>query len=1164
MAAEGSLSGMGETMRIGLLGPLQVRDPAGREVPVGGRRARTLVIILALDAGRVVPAGSLIGRLWPDDLPGDAGNALQSLVSRLRARFRAAGAHGDVIESAPGGYRLALPPDAVDAFAFESLARQGARALAGGDPGRAAAALDQALGLWRGPALADAADDDLAVRQAARLGELRDTAVLDRIETGLALGEGTSLVGEVRAMVAANPLAERPRALLMRALYADGRQAEALEVYQEGREVLASQLGVDPSPQLEQVYLGVLRKTLADGPRGAPGGGPPSPGPPGSGPSGGGAAVPAAEPRLTNLREPLTSFVGRDTEVRQVVKLLADERLVTLTGPGGVGKTRLATEAAAVLAAGLGGEPGEGAAPGQGGVWFVELAPVTCAADVPYAVLDVLGLRDVGMLGTDRGQAPRDPEPLRRLVSALGRRSALLVLDNCEHVVGAAAAFAGRLLGDCPRLRILATSREPLGVGGERLWSVPPLPVPPGDGAGLTAGEVGTYPAVRLLLDRAAAAQAGQEVTAASAGALSRICRMLDGMPLAIELAAPRLRTLSPAQLAGRLDDRFRLLAGGNRAAMPRHQTLRAVVDWSWELLSEPERILARRLAVFPAGATLNSAEQVCAGSSLPAEEVLPALAGLVDKSFLAAETSGQDPAGDGACGGEPGPAGPEPRYRMLETVRAYALDRLAEAGEEQQVRTAMSRCFLDLAETADRRLRGPGQRHWMNVLIAEQDNLYAAMRWAVRERDAEVALSFGRALAWYWMLRGHRSESVALAREAMSVPLPWAEAGIPPDIADARVVCALCELMITGMDWDLEESRQVLADALAVADRVARPPGHGRDPLVAMAPPVLALTGGDIERALGQLAALSGAADPWLRAVARVTYANMSMASGRPEEAARHCDVALEEFRRLGDAWGQAMALFSRSETCALRGDHAASIRALEDAAAIVGLLSDSIDLAHIHLHLARQRAHAGDMAESRAELDRGLRMAGAQGDDDFALWAQLVRFEAGWLEGRLAEAEALGKWLDGEMARRASIFWQPQRGVVRARLALLTLAHGDTDGAAVLLGEALDLAGVTFERPPLAAVIDSVAVFALRRPAGDDGPGGPGGPGAAELAATLLGAGHAIRGAFDHGSLDAPAAREEARRALGDGGFGAAYERGRALGCDEAVALAGQVLRR
>jgi DNA-binding SARP family transcriptional activator len=349
-------------MRIGVLGALQVRDSADRQIRVGGRRARMLLILLAIDAGRVVPASSLITRLWGDEAPGDAANALQSLVSRLRARLREAGADDGVIESHPGGYRLAVPPDAVDAIAFESLARDGARALAGGDAPRAAALLDEALGAWRGAALADVAEEDFAARPAARLEELRDAAILDRIEAGLALGEGTGLVGEIRAMVAADPLAERPRALLMRALYADGRQAEALQaealqVYQEAREVLGGQLGVDPSPQLEQVYLGVLRQTLTDAPRAAPA----SREPLSRGPGGGEPGQPPRTRRMTNLRQPLTSFVGRDSDVGQVLKLLENDRLVTLTGPGGVGKTRLASEAAAVLAAGLPGAPGEDA-----------------------------------------------------------------------------------------------------------------------------------------------------------------------------------------------------------------------------------------------------------------------------------------------------------------------------------------------------------------------------------------------------------------------------------------------------------------------------------------------------------------------------------------------------------------------------------------------------------------------------------------------------------------------------------------------------------------------------------------------------------------------------------------------------------------------------------
>src|SRR6516165_6388477 len=448
---------MPDTLRIGLLGPLQVRDGAGHIVHVGARQLRVLLILLALEAGRVVPSGSLADQIWPEEPPANPGNALQTLVSRLRAELRRASVD-HAIESHPAGYRLAVPPDAVDALAFETLANRGRRVLADGDPRQAAALLRSALASWRGQPLADAAGYDFADAAAAKLTELRSSVLTDRIEADLALGEGVGLVGELRALLSADPLAERPRALLMRALYAAGRQAEALEVYHQARELLVGRLGVDPSAQLEQVYLRILR-----GEEGAD--------------AVGTNAVRSSENSFDTERNvvpapghatahpvapsTLTSFVGRDTEVAQVLKNLGSARLVTLTGPGGVGKTRLAAEVSGRLA---------------GGAWFVELAPVTDPADVAYAVLGTLGIRE-------RVIAPRpgDPGtgPLDRLAEALAGREDVLILDNCEHVIEAAAALAGRILAACPRVRIVATSRQPLRIDGETLCPVPPLPVPP-------------------------------------------------------------------------------------------------------------------------------------------------------------------------------------------------------------------------------------------------------------------------------------------------------------------------------------------------------------------------------------------------------------------------------------------------------------------------------------------------------------------------------------------------------------------------------------------------------------------------------------------------------------------------------------------------------------
>src|SRR5216683_1179554 len=489
---------MPNALRIALLGPLQVRDETGRLIHVGGRQLRVLLTLLALNAGRVVPAGSLAGQIWPDDPPGNPGNALQTLVSRLRAELRQAGV-GDVIESHPAGYRLAVPPDAVDVTAFETLAAQGRRALADGDAEAAARVLWDALLAWRGQPLADAAGCDFADAAAAKLTEIHTSVLADRIEADLALGEGASLVGELRVLVSADPLAERPRALLMRALYAAGRQADALTAYHEGRELLADQLGVDPSAQLEQVYLGILRggERLA-----AAASGPARPHDPSSDAERSVVQAPAPASAV-RAQSPLTSFVGRDEDVSRVLKNLRAARLVTLTGPGGVGKTRLATEASGRL---------------DVAAWFVPLAPVTDPAEVAYAVLDTLGIREPVIA---RRAAEAGAGPLDRLAAALGDRDAVMVLDNCEHVIEATAALAGRVLAACPRMRILATSRQPLRIDGETLYPVLPLSVPPvpPDTALSVPVEVASYGSVRLLRDRAVAVRPDFELDEANVAA---------------------------------------------------------------------------------------------------------------------------------------------------------------------------------------------------------------------------------------------------------------------------------------------------------------------------------------------------------------------------------------------------------------------------------------------------------------------------------------------------------------------------------------------------------------------------------------------------------------------------------------------------------------------
>ncbi|MFD0747974.1 BTAD domain-containing putative transcriptional regulator [Phytohabitans flavus] len=731
-------------MQIALLGPLEVRAGSGARVELGGARLRTLLIRLALDPGRVVTTSALIDALWDDEPPTGAANALQALVSRLRRALP----EGSV-ESTPAGYRLAVPPEAVDMCRFERDVAAGRSRLTA-DPAGAGEVLAAALALWRGPALADVTGSDFARAPVARLNELRLAAIEDRVDAAIALGDGAGLVPELESLVLAHPLRERLAGQLIRVLRGAGRPAEALTAYDRLRAALADSLGADPSPELAALHLSLLKDTAA--------------------------APPAEALPTTNLPATLTSFVGRDDDVTRVTKVVAESRLTTLIGPGGAGKTRLAMESGWAM---LEQAPD--------GVWLVEFAPVTDAAELATTVLATLGLREYPLV--PRGRVPQETvDPLTRLHGALGSRRALLILDNCEHLVGAAASLAESLLVRCPHLRVLATSREPLGITGEALFPVEPLALPP-DGVG--ADDALAYPAVRLFADRAAAVRPGFTVTEAAV----RICRALDGMPLAIELAAARLRALAPDQVAGRLTDRFRLLNAGSRTALPRHQTLRAVIDWSWELLGEAERTLWRRLAVFSGGATLEAIEEVCgsrqSGVSAAGADPLDQLAALVDKSLVVAD--------------------PDGRYRMLETIKAYGLERLAESGETHAARAAHARYFLRLARRADRELRGREQLEWLARLDADHDNLHAAARWAIAAGDARLAVAFAATLGWYWWMSGRRVEGAEAALDALALP-----GNVPRSVRAAAK--AIASLNVVAGLYQLERGQSLLREAADLA----------------------------------------------------------------------------------------------------------------------------------------------------------------------------------------------------------------------------------------------------------------------------------------------------------------------------------------------------------
>ncbi len=784
-------------MHVAMLGPLEVHDDGG-VVPVAGTRLRSLLIRLALDAGRTVTADALAHALWSDDQPADPVNALQSLVSRLR---RTLGGPPE-LHSEPGGYRLDLARGAVDVLAFEDPVAD-RRLLAGGDADRAVRRLRKALALWRGSALTDAADAPFASGVTVRLDELRATATEECVAAELAAASPPGpLVGELRELVARHPLRDRARGLLLRALHADGRQAEALRAYDDYRRMLADELGADPGPELQSIHLAVLRG------------------------EGGPAPAPAQRSR-GNLQAPLTSFVGRDVERMLIAKHLDDgHRLITLAGPGGAGKTRLAT----TFAAGIAGDA-------PGGVWLVELAPITPTDDVARAVAGVLGLH--AEVPTERSIPARDATT--RLVEALSATETLLVLDNCEHVADAVARLVDDLLGRCPRLRVLATSREPLGILGEALCHVPPLPVPP---PRTGPGEAITFPAVRLFADRAAAVQAGFAVTEDNAGAVVEICRRLDGLPLAIELAAARLRSLTLAQVAAGLDDRFDLLIGGIRTAVPRHRTLRAVIAWSWGLLDDDERRLAERLAVFSGTFTADSAAHMCTVSPPVSRPAREALSGLVDKSLVRISDA------------------PQARYRMLESIREYGMQRLAEAGAAGALRDAHAAHFPDLAERAQAHVVAGGQLPWIHRLRAEHDNLLAALHWAHDVGDADTAVRLGAALSLFWTVRGSHVDAANWLGLALDVP------GDAPEAA--RTIAAsvyLFHAALAGGDVDAGTVELLRARL----DHVGPVSSSGD---LALIEAVVGLVDEDTAARVLATDGRPAHPEPWKRGVQRLTYA--------------------------------------------------------------------------------------------------------------------------------------------------------------------------------------------------------------------------------------------------------------------------------------------------
>lgn len=1017
-------------MEISLLGPLQVRLDDGSIVDLGGARLRALLIRLALEAGRIVTQTALVDAVWAEEPPANAANALQALVSRLRRG-------GVPIEGHQAGYRLAVAADAVDAYRFERLAEAGD--------------LERALELWRGPALADVAGAEFARAPIARLNELHLSVLEGRLDDRVTAGRVD--VAEVEELVVAHPLRERPVHLLMRGLAGQGRHAEALAAYDRYRELVADQLGSDPSPQLAELHLAILRQEVA----------------------------PAAVAVRTNLRSTRTSFLGREDDLLKVGELIGGSRLTTLIGPGGSGKTRLAIESARDALSRF-----------PDGVWLVELAPVVEGAEVPQAVLGVLGAREHKLRTDPHLAEPRDPT--ERLVAMLRDRRVLLVLDNCEHVITAAAILADQLLGDCPDLRMIATSREALGIDGEVLWPVEPLHL---------------AEAVRLLRERARAVVPAFAIDDASRPHVVEICRALDGMPLAIELAAARLRTMTPAQLAARIDDRFRLLRGGSRTALPRHQTLRAVIDWSWDLLDADERAVWQRLALFAGGATLEAAEAVCSS------DVLDLVTALADKSLVRPEAG---------------------RYQMLETIREYGLERLAESGNERRARLAWAEYFVELAERAEPGLRSPDQLHWLAVYEAEHDNMHAVLRWAISHGEVLLATRLIAHVGWYWWLRGYRGEGAALVSEILAMP---GEA--PPGLRALTCLYGAVGAVEAFTDFEQANIWLTMARDLAAESDDAHPMLRLIGPMQAL----MNAGAAGMPEALAEFEPFFADPDLWVSSLARAFHGHSLLnLGGDPRVAAEDFAIALAGFRTIGDRWGMGMVLDALSTIDSQRGDHAGAARHAREAITAIEPLGAKEDQVQLRLRLAWAQWLQGEDEQAALMIEAAGQFAERVGMRQVVASVEYARSNMARLRGDLPEAR---RRMESAAALVTGVATSPQfRSLIMSGSGLLAERMGDLDEARRWHDEAMEMALSSGDAPIVGMVLVGRADFAIQT-------------GDADGAAALLGAAAAIAGTVDHSNVDLPRVDAATRAALGGEAFAAAFERGSAYTMKTVTALTG-----
>lgn len=960
-------------MQFRILGPLEARDAASDVLPLGSPRQQAVLAVLLIDAGRVVSVSKIVDAVWDEDPPDTVVRTVRSYVSRLRSRLGE-----DLITTRTPGYVIEAARESIDAFRFEDAVIEARSLRERGSHLLAAERLADALDLWSGPALAGLEDYEFARVEATKLAELRLEALEARIDSDLTLGRHERLISELEQLVVEDPLREGPWRFLMLALYRSGRQAEALRAYQRAREVLGSQLGLEPSPELRELEDAILMQSEE-------------------------LATPVAPQRkLSNLPEPLTSFIGRIEILSEIAAALGQSRCLTLIGVGGSGKTRLGIEAARHALGSF-----------TDGVRLVEFAAIDDGELVPEHIAAAIG---------EPGSHAEDVTAV--LAEYLTDKQMLIVMDNCEHLAARIAEAVDVLLSRCPDLRVLATSREPLRTQGEAVFHVPPLEVPRAD---QTAQEQEDTESARLLSERAADARRRFAVDDGTRQDVVAICRALDGIPLALELAAARIGAMSVAEVAHRLDHRFDLLTQGARTAPPRQQTLRATIDWSHDLLSEPERLLFRRLAVFSGGWTIDAAIAVCDGDGLSEGDVFTALTGLVDRCLV--ELADQASAS---------------RYRMLETIKEYAFEQLVLSGEAPIVSRRHRDWCIAVVEAAGPGLRGPDQVETWTRLEHDHDNMRSAIRWSLETGEVTEAFRLTGTMAWFWFMRGFWRESWRWFERCE------AHRGTPDPATRATAIHEVGAIEVIRMN--AQAARNLLEEALATCRAGGDRNGEAW---------CLHLQGHSMEddedaaRSLMQeaLEIFEELGDEWAIAWSEryLGWNGVDWDTGLALQWR-----SLERYEALGDQWSVAYGKYALGNYFEMLGRWEEAIEVLEESIEIAGSVGDIIWTAHSASRLGVAEYNTQDFEPARGYLQEALDVLQLIGDDNCVGLSSAYLSLIATRQRRWPEA---AKWMGRALVLYRKLGGEFSQYALLTRLATVFAEDGDLDLGAVVIGATEEL---------------------------------------------------------------------------------------------------------